>query len=214
VSIKDIPKDSILFDEKLPDYIFGTSYLYEDFVSQLFGFWVIRFLNISLFILIINLLNNVNFEISKFDLTIYSLVIIFIAVLYITEHHYKMLRLSSQKILISHHGIYLYHFYWERLFNTSGLIRKNDIRKIKIIRGRAHQILSWDPEFRSVKWKNAPIEIVVYTKYFRRHRSGYRQPQTILDIVDLISKEWNISVIDKGQGLGEFYYCKWGNRID
>lgn len=86
-----------------------------------------------------------------------------------------------------------------RLLGGSNSIQKDEIDHVEIVRGKGNQHTS---EKSRVRWKNTPIGIKLVTKPGKKISLGYKPPSTVKGIAEILSKHWNVRIIDPGTGMG------------
>lgn len=70
-------------------------------------------------------------------------------------------------------------------------VPRDNIIKISIIRGNMAQLIDDD---RGILWKKAPISIILRLESGRKIHLGFKPPSTILEICDVLKKQWNMPI--------------------
>ncbi len=127
-----------------------------------------------------------------------------------TELLYMNKTLSSNPLAIYSNGLDIPPIYLRKYTRRKGFIEKEKMAYIEIIRRKLFEASFGNGD--AFGWHEAPVEFIVHLKNGRRRASGMRPPETIKEAVDIINKEWDISVFQKGTGNGYVNIIK-GHRF-
>jgi hypothetical protein len=79
-------------------------------------------------------------------------------------------------------------------------VLREQIDHVKIIWGSGNQ---WLNSNERIRWEDSPIGIQIILKSGKKINSGYKPPNTVREIADVLTTRWNISIEDSRSGMGK-----------
>ena len=189
-------QESPYYIEKMPYRYLGTSFKKR---SQIYALqWITR---VGVLILISYIVYILLFEPISRDM-IEWMVIGMIAValmLFGSEFVSKKDLRASKRIHLYSDEIEMYITYLEKIMGKKNRIGADDIERIEILR---YPVIESLETKQAIRWKDAPVEFVLYTKNKKKYRSGAKLPSEVVKITSMMNEMWGIPIIDNGQGMG------------
>ena len=195
-------EEMIQYRERLPRNVFNGSRLKRK--SIVISQWLDRILAISCLVGILYIVfispprENENATIVYLGVLILS-----IACIGLVSESERVLSKElngSTRILIKNDHILFPPRFSQKLFGEMNSIRRDQIDHIMIIRGSAVQKAAgknW------IHWEDTPIGIIIVLKSGKKFDSGYKPPNTVKDLTDVLTNQWGIRIDDAGSGMGK-----------
>jgi hypothetical protein len=193
---------NVIFHERLPKYVTSGTRLTKKgiIVNQI----IVRLITL---IFIIASIQSI-FSTSNNELgLIIAIPLIWIACLifiYISEYELQSQLDGYTAIIITKHSISIPPRFLLNLIGRPKSITYGDIRHIEIERRRCRQ---WIDKKKAIFWYDSPTELIIVTNKGKKYRSGPKPPSTIIELKDVLRKNWHINLIDNdlGNGRGKMY---------
>ncbi|WP_147654218.1 hypothetical protein [Methanomassiliicoccus luminyensis] len=186
-------KSGLLFEEKLPKYIIGTTEgsKYE----HKFDRWLYRSIAAVAIFLILLLM--------PYGFRPYSILVLMIVLatcmLYASEVQGNKFSRSAKPIRIFADRIEVYASLYQRLKGFNGAILVKDVDWVHVERRDAYQLVKRNDMVR-LRW--APLELRIKLNDGTEYLTGLKSPAEILAMAQVLKEKLNISVVDTGEGLG------------
>jgi hypothetical protein len=100
---------------------------------------------------------------------------------------------------IYENGVDIWIFPYEKLLGRSSWIPKENIEEVEILRYQTWQNIKDDG---CLRWKKAPIELVIRMKDGSKRLTGSKLPFGIMKVAILMNEMWGTRIKDKGEGMG------------
>jgi hypothetical protein len=133
-------------------------------------------------------------------------------ILALAEDTYINGGLSSRPLMVHSNGLLIPPLYFRKFAKEGGFIRREEIEQLLLKRPHSFNI----PFNRKdgLIWHYSPVEFVVFMKNGKKRRSGKRPPETIMEAVGIMKKEWGVKVVDTGFGGGQRVVFKDGKVVE
>ncbi|MGD0818612.1 MAG: hypothetical protein ABR986_09500 [Methanomassiliicoccales archaeon] len=194
-------KEETVFLERLPRYIFKGERLERS--SILVVQWVTRIIGISTILaaLYLGYFNGPSHEENKIALYFVVILMILASVLLFNKSEVSIRNqlVGSKRIEINEGHVEIPSGLSLGFSEKSYIIPISEIDHIEIIRGDGSQYIARND---GVRWYDSPIAFKLVLKNGKKYHSGYKPPNTVNDIMNVINTRWHILIKDNGKGLG------------
>ena len=192
---KRISDGEVLFEEQLPPFVLDSTL--QNHLQVMSFVWLIRMGVISILILMGNLVIYGGEDVRYVAAIGGGSGIVLL--LWVSEYHFRDMRLASTKTRLRSNGIEMYTFLYQRLLGFDGFVPRDEVTLIEVVRGKLRQNVNNRSD---LLWEDAPIGFVVITVRGKQYRSGPKPPGQIITLTEAIREHCMVPVLDKGIGIG------------
>jgi hypothetical protein len=194
--------ETVLYRERLPKYVFNGSRLRRR--SILITQWIERALAVSFFIgsLYIIFIHAPNEKESIF-LDYFGVLLIWMACISLIYHSERRLQKEldgSTATIIDGDRISIPPRTLRKILGKSEFVTRPQIDHVEICRGSATQYVA---SKNGIAWEDSTIEILIILKSGKKYRSGYKPPNTVREIMEVLRIYWSIRIEDSQSGMGK-----------
>lgn len=130
-------------------------------------------------------------------ITIWAASIVF---LYDTEKRYQPRLDGRNKVVIQDDTITIPRRVTRKLTGRPDRVRIDELDHVVVLRGSGFQQIS---NKNGVIWETAPIGLKIVTKSGKKYNLGFKPPNTVKEITELLSTQWKVKIQDSGSGMGK-----------
>ena len=194
--------ETVLYRERLPKYVFNGTQLRRGSIKLVQWWYRLGAIAIFLGTMYLVFLPKTEHDFSPVWAGIIAAWIGCIILVYRSEWDHQLELDGNIPAIIYEDYISMPPRLHRRMLGKQNLIGKDEIDHIEIMRGEGYQYIA---SRIGVRWKDAPVGIKLVTKAGKRINLGYKPPSTVKDIVDVLSKHWDVRIVDPGSGMGRGY---------
>lgn len=190
----------VLYEERLPKYVFNGNHLPRGWIMVIR--WCVRLLVASIFVGTIYLAISPKTE-HDFAPVWAGIVAAWTGCALIIsyfERDYQAQLDGNVRTNVLEDRISVPPRLYRKLTGKPNFILKEDIGYLKVIRGRRGN--QYTSNNCGVCWKGSPTSISIITRSGKKIGLGYKPPSTVKEIVDVLTKHWDVRVEDPGSGMG------------
>lgn len=194
--------EKILYKERLPKNVFKGFRLKRTSIRKTQWAYRIGAVLLLLLTLYITLVYESS-EGTNFAADLSAIILVIIGCAFLINKSERVIQAQldgSSPLVICDNHISIPPRFGRHLAGKSDFINKDLIDHVKIIWGSGNQ---WINNNDRIKWDDSPIGIQILLKSGNKIKWGYKPPNTVREISEILKTNWGIRIEDSRSGMGK-----------
>jgi hypothetical protein len=194
--------DNVLYKERLPINVFKGFRLKRASIRKTQWAYRIGAVLLLLLTLFITLIYKSSQE-TNFSVDFSAIILVLIGCAFLINKSERVIQAQldgSTPMVICGNHLSIPPRFFRHLAGRSDFVKRDQIEHVKIVRGSGNQ---WINKNDRIRWDDSPIGIQIILKTGKKIKSGYKPPNTVREISEVLKAYWNIRIEDSQSGMGK-----------